>query len=125
MQGPLPTWTVTLAGPAGVGPDTSLASVPLTSSRVVRPIRAVSFFRRFTPSSTTSTSSVLDVASAFVPRAGPMAVAIARRNLLRLTALRAPAGEWRPRRREGERPLPTPINGVGSAADPALLQLLA
>ena len=34
--------------------------------------------------------SVLDVASAFVPRVGPMTVAMATRNLLRLTALRAP-----------------------------------
>jgi 5,10-methylene-tetrahydrofolate dehydrogenase/methenyl tetrahydrofolate cyclohydrolase len=33
--------------------------------------------------------SVLDVASAFVPRVGPMTVAMANRNLVRLTALRA------------------------------------
>jgi methylenetetrahydrofolate dehydrogenase (NADP+)/methenyltetrahydrofolate cyclohydrolase len=36
--------------------------------------------------------SVLEVASAFVPRVGPMTVAMATRNLLRLTALRAPGG---------------------------------
>lgn len=35
--------------------------------------------------------SVLEVASAFVPRVGPMTVAMATRNLLRLTALRTPA----------------------------------
>lgn len=34
--------------------------------------------------------SVLDVASAFVPRVGPMTVAMATRNLLRLIALRPP-----------------------------------
>lgn len=34
--------------------------------------------------------SVLEVASAFVPRVGPMTVAMATRNLLRLTALRTP-----------------------------------
>lgn len=34
--------------------------------------------------------SVLDVASAFVPRVGPMTVAMATRNLVRLTALRPP-----------------------------------
>jgi methylenetetrahydrofolate dehydrogenase (NADP+)/methenyltetrahydrofolate cyclohydrolase len=37
--------------------------------------------------------SVLEVASAFVPRVGPMTVAMATRNLLRLTALRGPAEE--------------------------------
>ena len=37
--------------------------------------------------------SVLDVASTFVPRVGPMTVAMATRNLLRLTALRAQTGD--------------------------------
>ncbi len=36
--------------------------------------------------------SVLGVASAFVPRVGPMTVAMATRNLLRLNALRPPGG---------------------------------
>ncbi len=36
--------------------------------------------------------SVLEVASAFVPRVGPMTVAMATRNLLRLTALRSTGG---------------------------------
>lgn len=36
--------------------------------------------------------SVLEVASAFVPRVGPMTVAMANRNLVRLTAMRPPAG---------------------------------
>ena len=39
--------------------------------------------------------SVLGVASAFVPRVGPMTVAMATRNLLRLTRLRAQAGQQR------------------------------
>jgi methylenetetrahydrofolate dehydrogenase (NADP+)/methenyltetrahydrofolate cyclohydrolase len=35
--------------------------------------------------------SVLEVASAFIPRVGPMTVAMATRNLVRLTAIRTPA----------------------------------
>jgi 5,10-methylene-tetrahydrofolate dehydrogenase/methenyl tetrahydrofolate cyclohydrolase len=41
--------------------------------------------------------SILDVASAFVPRVGPMTVAMANKNLLRLTAMRSTGQDAAPR----------------------------